>query len=204
MDIILHQVDIVDQDEQEMLVMAIEYLDGDGSPLRLVMIRPLDVFETRAAEYDLDADDIDLLIEIIFYEMFLQISDEDKSKVLHFAPTKEIARKELLRRIRKQRGNGKLIGIPGNSPYVPTTEKDVVVASSGDEDPIEFLKREIVISSDHLAVKRQYINAVLKETRQQHKQREVKRAARTVRGRRNRISPEELKRQLMNEGPGRF
>jgi hypothetical protein len=200
MDIVIHQIDIVDRDDHEIFVMAVEYLKGEN-PHRVVMIRPTDVFETRVAEYDLDPDDIETIIEVIFYEMFLTVEDEDKSKVLHVADTKAIARKEYMRRIRKMCNNGRVIGVPGNSPYVPTTPGDVVVASSGDEDPVEFLKREIVMSPDHIAVKRAYVNAIVAETRKQHKQREQARAARRIGGRRRRESPQELKQQLISGGP---
>ena len=201
MDIVIHQVDIVDRDDQELFVMSVEYLQGE-EPHRVAMIRPVDVFETRVAEYDLDPDDIETILEVIFYEMFLTIDEEDKSKTLHIAPTKEIARKEYMRRIRKMCDNGKLIGVTGNSPYAPTTPVDVVVASSGTEDPVEFLKRELVMSPEHIAVKRAYVNAIVAETRKQHKQREQIRAARRLGGRRRRESPQELRQQLISGGPG--
>jgi hypothetical protein len=201
MDIVIHQVDIVDRNDQELFVMSVEYLQGE-EPHRVAMIRPTDVFETRVAEYDLDPDDIETILEVIFYEMFLTIEEEDKSKTLHIAPTKEIARKEYMRRIRKMCDNGKLIGMTGNSPYVPTTPGDVVVASSGTEDPVEFLKRELVMSPEHISVKRAYVNAIVAETRKQHKQREQIRAARRLGGRRRRESPQELRQQLISGGPG--
>lgn len=201
MDIVIHQVDIVDKNDQEMFVMSVEYLTGEN-PQRVLMIRPTDVFETRVAEYDLDPDDIETILEVVFYEMFLTIDGEDKSKTLHVAPTKAIARKEYMRRIREMCDNGKLIGMIGNSPYVPTTPGDVVVASSGTEDPVEFLRRELVMSPEHIAVKRAYVNAIVAETRKQHREREQVRAARRIGGRRRRESPQELKQQLISGGPG--
>jgi len=201
MDIVIYQVDIVDRDDQELFVMSIEFLKGEELQ-RIIMVRPVDVFETRVAEYDLDPDDIETIIEVIFYETFLTLEDEDKSKTLHFADTKAIARKEYLKRVRKMCDAGRVIGIPGNSPYVPTTHLDVVVASSGEEDPLEFLKRELVMSPEHIAVKREYINAIVKETRKAHRQREQDRAARRVGGRRQRESPQAMRSQLFSGGPG--
>lgn len=199
MDIILHHVDIVEQNDQELFVMSIEYLEGE-EPQRVVMIRPTDVFETRVAEYDLDPNDTETIIEVIFYETFLSMEDEDKSKALHFAESKSVARKEHLRRIRKMCDSGRVIGVSGVTQFIPTTSQDVIVASSGADDPLEFLKQELVMSPEHIAVKREYVNAIVKETRKAHREREQARAARRRGGRRQRESPQELRKQLFTGG----
>ena len=59
---------------------------------------PKDVFEWRAAEYDIDPADMDTLLDVVLSEPFIDPGDVKPGERLHDAPTIEEARRAHLAR----------------------------------------------------------------------------------------------------------
>jgi hypothetical protein len=120
---------------------------------------PHDIFEWRVAEYDLPADDMDTLLDVVLYEPYLA---EDFEMVPINAPSIKAARQHHLTRVKAVKGPGRLRGIAGRStrtvPMAERPRQSVVLLDSAEEDPLEVIKRESPMSAPHIEVKRQMID----------------------------------------------
>jgi hypothetical protein len=164
MDITVHNVELSVLGKHQVFVMSLEITNGDGPDQHLACIAPTDVFETRAAEYDIDMstdkgwDDV---LHVVFYERYLdddpdeQLADPDN---LFNAPTVAEARKALLNRVKTRRGAGKLRGSVGE----PITHRSILnnatmlTRTSDTDDPIQFIKNTAPMSNDHIMVKKEF------------------------------------------------
>lgn len=84
------------------LLAALEVTDDEGNVTRTVHFMPKDAAEWRVAEYGLDPNDHDTLIDVLLFEphAHADIADEDK---LHAAPTVKHARDALLGAVRARK-----------------------------------------------------------------------------------------------------
>jgi len=91
-------VDVQDYDENHLLA-ALEVVGEDGTTIRVAHVMPKDAAEWRVAEYGLDPNDHDTLIDVLLHEghVHADIAPEDS---LHLAPTVEHAREALLGAVR--------------------------------------------------------------------------------------------------------
>jgi hypothetical protein len=129
----------------------------DGSePYMMSHKFPEETFEWRVAEYDLDPTDRDTLLHIVLYEPYLNEDDRDPDQSHVHAPSVAAARDYHLGRIRELGGKRPLRGSRGMAAdTVPLP--DPVAVHSAEEDPIEVLRREMVLSHPHIAVKREAV-----------------------------------------------
>lgn len=85
------------------LTVISEVTMDDGSVLPLKHRFPADTMEWRAAEYDIDPADMDLLLDIVLHEPLMDDADRP-DLLLHDAPSVEEARSYHLSRVEKVRG----------------------------------------------------------------------------------------------------
>jgi hypothetical protein len=99
----------VEEHGPDHLLLAVEVVTEDGKTERVAHFMPKDTAEWRIAEYDLDPDDHDTVIDVLLHEaaVHAEMAPED---TLHQAPSVEHAREALLGavRARKAVSDGKL------------------------------------------------------------------------------------------------
>lgn len=88
---------------------------------------PKDIFEWRAAEYDIDPSDMDTLLDIVLAEPFLTEADYSEGETLRDAPTLEEARQAHVARCSQGKLRGRVttrgkISQPGGLLYRIKTE----------------------------------------------------------------------------------
>ena len=165
--------------------------DDGREPYDWAHFFPLDIFEWRVAEYDIDPDDRDLLLTVVLYEPYAV----DPAEGLHPLAAADIgdARRHLLDRIDVARAGGRLRGIPGVfRALIPVEQRPrpaAVLLESGAEDPLEVVKRETPVSPEHIEVKRE----LLAYHRQYDQLPKLGRRAATW----QRETPEALRRRIM-------
>jgi hypothetical protein len=88
----------------EHMLLALQVTDDEGNTARMAHYMPRDAAEWRVAEYGLDPDDHDTLIDVLLFEQHAHangdIAEEDQ---LHLAPTVEHAREALLGAVRARK-----------------------------------------------------------------------------------------------------
>lgn len=129
--------------------------DG-GEPYNWTHKLPEETFEWRVAEYGFDPVDQDTLLEVVLYEPYLDQQALDPTLNHVAAPSRAAARDHLLEHVRRRKGPGRLRGRRGVTPDLNALPHPVVVDSAA-EDPTETIKREMVLSPEHVAVKREYV-----------------------------------------------
>lgn len=94
-------VDVQEYDQNHLLA-ALEVADEEGNTVRVAHVMPKDAAEWRVAEYGLDPNDHDTLIDVLIHEghVHAAIAPEDS---LHLAPTVEHAREALLGAVRARK-----------------------------------------------------------------------------------------------------
>ncbi|MGC5562808.1 hypothetical protein ACPYPG_08195 [Streptomyces sp. FR-108] len=78
-------------------IWRVAYDRGDGTVHLHIM--PQDIFAIRAAEYDMDVDDVDALIDLVLYEPFIDSMEEDGTPILFGSGSLSEAREKYLSRI---------------------------------------------------------------------------------------------------------
>lgn len=164
MNITVHHVELSKLADQALYVATLEVegdheLGPDGLEVQLI---PHDAFESRAGEYAIDTSSKtgwrDLL-DLVFYGDRLPETDlqqlADPDHLLN-APTVAHARKTRLARIRAMRGKGALTGATGESEDRALLADATGVASSGAEDPLEFIRRTAPMSREHMRVRAEF------------------------------------------------
>lgn len=141
----------------------IEDAPGEAIALRGKMM-PSDVFESVAAQYDIDPeapggwDELLLLVLGPAGEEDRSVEQElDDPNHIYNAPSVAHAREARLGRARKALGTRKLRGVPGVSEHKLLANEAVRIAESSAEDPLEFIKRTAPMSPEHIAVKREHM-----------------------------------------------
>jgi len=156
-------VDLVRIRQDELYVAAVEQQKFEDFVGLRGMLLPVDVFESRAAEYDIDPDSPTGWDDL--FHMVLGPPGDDRPveemaedpNHLYNAPSIERAREAKLGRIRQAMGARKLRGLPGASPHRLKLGGAVALGDSGAEDPLEFIKRTAPMSRAHIAVKQEYV-----------------------------------------------
>lgn len=162
MDVTVHHVELSTDGDRTMYVATCEYAHDDGTTDLGPVIVPIDAFETRAAEYDIDPATksgwTDLL-HLVFYDVFDDETPEQQladPQHLWNAPSVSAARKAKLAKLKARRGKGKLTGRPGKSAERVLLQQATAITNSGSEDPLEFIKRTAPMSESHIRVKREH------------------------------------------------
>ena len=164
MNIDIHHVELSMRGSEPVYVVTIEDPEFEGEPGMgsSVHVMPTDVFETRAAEYDIDVTKTggwEQVLDLVFGEQLPgesvggQLADP---QFLLNAPTIAEAREAKLGKIRGVLGEGKLRGMPGTSKHRAILNDANAVTNSGEEDPLEFIKRTAPMSRDHIKVKQEF------------------------------------------------
>lgn len=182
-------------------VIAKEIRDGVGPVVRMAQAFPEDTLEWRVAEYDLDPNDKDTLIDILLYEHHLDDGiDPDHPSSLAHAVTVSEAREFHLSRIKAKKGTGKVQTrkrAPNENAISRTRSPRLLLIDSGDDPdtPLDILKRELPIDPDLVEVKREHVR----------QQREAVRSAgrQSKQMLRARPSKEELKQKLLGRSEHR-
>lgn len=168
------------------------YVEPDqGDPYYWSHKLPEETFEWRVAEYGFDPADQDTLLDVVLYEPWLDESLRDPGKTHVTARTPAVARDDLLEHIRRRKGPGRLKGRRGLAPNLNDLPHPVAVDSEAD-DPIEVIKREMVLSEPHIEVKRE----IVADTRQRHRRR-LRLAAAAASVAWSRPTPEQDRERLM-------
>lgn len=158
MDITLKGVDRrVASNGQFYLIVEMEVTDDAGTTLTGTHHLPADALEWRSAEYDIPADDLDTLLDIVLHEPFMDDADLIPELGLHDAPTIEEARTHHLDRITKLKERG---------VKAKKTESVVTVH----DETREKIKGLVVMNPEAVELKRNRVGRVRedrKETRQQ-------------------------------------
>jgi hypothetical protein len=164
-DITVHNAEYSVLNDQQIYVLSVEIDAHDGRPPRFMAhVMPADIFEWRAAEYEIDLstdsgwDDV---MHIVMYEN--QVTPDadvllaDPDHLLN-APTVAHARKARLAFIKEKRARGKLRGVAGPPTFHQAILDNATrLATSGDEtDPLQFIRDTAPVSEDHMRVKREY------------------------------------------------
>ena len=195
MNITVHHAERVAVNGVERLMLATEITHDDGTVDKIAHALPVDILETRAAEYGIDPTDTDTLLEIVLYENYLPPQEPDDPTTLYNAETVQEARDALITRVRTLRGAGKIEGRLGQSELKAAGPRAKVVRDSGEEDPLEFVKREAPISIPHMQVRREFVRrlrAVNRERRQR---------AQAQQSPDGRETPEQLRDRLLGAQP---
>lgn len=168
-DLVVHHVELSTVNSDPLYVATLgvgSMLDDPTIPALKVEIMPTDVFESRAAEYDIDPESDggwDDLFHLVFAppgevdSVATQLVDPDH---LFNAPTIEHARKAKMRKIRKAMGARKLYGATGVSEHRILVGEATRMLTSEAEDPLEFIKRTAPMSMEHIAVKAENIRRI--------------------------------------------
>jgi hypothetical protein len=182
-------------------VIAKEVRYDTGSIIRMAQAFPEDTLEWRVAEYDLDPNDKDTLIDILLYEHHLDDDiDPDHPSTLAHAVTIKEAREFHLQRIKDKKGTGKVKTRkrdPSEKAITKVRSARYLLIDSGDDPdtPLDILKRELPIDPDLVEVKREHVR----------QQREAVRSAgrQSKQMLRARPSKEELKQKLLGRSEHR-
>ena len=227
MDVIIHHVELsLFMGSQPAYVITIEdprFVDetGGGAVGVMVSLMPTEIFESRAAEYDIDVTKPggwDDLIDLVFasshgaeQSLYAELADPD---FLFNAPTVAHARKAKLRAIRKARGTGKVRGLTGEAVHRGVLDNATGVGNSGAEDPIEFIKRTAPMSPEHIKVKQEYTRRRRNLIRVRREGRTATELVEMVDGvddqvkrdmkMRTRETPEEMARRLLGDLPEEY
>lgn len=148
--------------EQPWWCLAQRITPDDGrEPYDWAHFFPIDIFEWRVAEYDLDPDDRDTLLAVVLFEPYAADATPGLSHLDAPALADGTAREHLLARIEDARGGGRLRGVPGVFRRLVPPDKRPrpvrVLLDSAAEDPLEVVKRETPVSADHVEVKRELL-----------------------------------------------
>jgi hypothetical protein len=159
MHILIHHAEVIDLHGSICWAMHKEIQADDGTVKHLLHVCHLDMFETIAAELDIDPDDWDTLLDIELYRSELPHYDDHADGAWLFdAPTVADARELHLARIADVKGDGRARGVPGVAPenrrVAPQANPPIL--DSGDEDPLEVIKRHSPMSKPHMSVKREH------------------------------------------------
>lgn len=161
MKITVEHVELSLQDDRHMYVMTVHSI-VDGVEERRIHFMEHDIFESRAAEYDIDPEapgGWDDLFDMVITGSYIHGSADQQLVDPNFllnAPTVAHARKTELAKIRKARGNGTLRGATGHAETRGLSMTARGIDNSGDEDPLEFVKRTAPMSREHIRVKQEY------------------------------------------------
>lgn len=191
MDIIIHHAEVVDMGGQEILMLATE-TDVDG---KIAVLIPREALETRAAEYALDPDDFDTILDVILYSHYLPKTSPDDTKDIRNSETIREARADLLERIATLKGTGKVKGMIGRSTLIPSTDQTPTLRDSGVRDPVEFIKEECPISKEHIAVKQENFRR-LRATYQENRRQGRLRKQQEIQSGKTRETAQELRERL--------
>lgn len=175
------------------------------NPVPLMHIIPEDILENYCAEYGFDPDDFDTLLETVLYLPWVDDPiTHDHPKAPHLVDDPDEARQHVLSQVRAKRGNGRVRGRRGRPQLkmaaprrMPGGPQPVVLLESGEEDPVEVLRREIPRSREHIAVRREAYRLVREQVRRERAERARREAARARGDWRRRESPQELRERLM-------
>lgn len=161
-DLVVHHVDLSILGDQAFFMATVEHERiGDAVYVRGSMI-PVDCFESRAAEYNIDPQSPtgwhDLLQLVIVGDRAKGPIEDQLNHPDHLfnAPTVDHARRAILGRIRTHLGGRKLRGEPGVSNRRMIANQATAIGDSGAEDPLEFIKRMAPMSAEHIAVKAEF------------------------------------------------
>lgn len=135
----------------------------DGTTKRVAHVMPEDIFEWRVAEYDIDPDDRDTLLELVLYEPYLDNLSSDDPRLLINAESIATARTAHLERVRGKKGKGRVRTRNRRAPELAVTragpgERVLLDAVDDPLTPLEVLKREMPIDPGIVAVKRENVN----------------------------------------------
>jgi hypothetical protein len=79
------------------MMLALQITDDTGTAIRTAHFMPKDAAEWRVAEYDIDPDDRDTLLDVLLFEGYAQANgDLPEETRLHLAPNVQEAREALL------------------------------------------------------------------------------------------------------------
>lgn len=201
MHILVHHTQLVDMHGMACWVQHREFQPDDAPPYHLGWVTPLDMFETIAAELDIDPDEPgawDTLLDIELYRAVLpHYDDHADGSWLYDAPSIKHARETHLARIAEAKGNGRARGVPGVTPENRrvAAQTNPPMLDSGAEDPLEVMKRHSPMSRPHIEVKRAHRDM----HREGARMRRLQRQRATASGVPPRETPEELRARL--QGP---
>lgn len=210
MDIIVHHVDLIDTGTNDEFVASLEIIK-DGESIRTDHFFPADVFETRAAEYDIPVSDFATLLDIVLYEPHLSSEEVDPATSVHYASTIDEAREAHLARIAAVKGSGKISGVLGESFDKRAVGPGAkILADSGADDPVSFIESTSLIDERYVEVKREYVKLVRDhlvslrgEQPAGRKMMAADRSGTSKPVRRARPDAEELREMLMSTLPGK-
>lgn len=83
----------VEEHDGESLLATVDVTDDEGKAVRLAYIFPKDTMEWRAAEYDIDPSETEVLLDIILFEPHIKVPPE---RQLYVAESHDDARSYLL------------------------------------------------------------------------------------------------------------
>jgi hypothetical protein len=208
-DLVVHNAEHSVFGDEEVFILSVTVTYDDGSTREMAELMPADIFESRAAEYDIDPTTeqgwSDVLHMVLYENHLGQDAEEQLADPDHLlnAPTIGHARRKHLERVHRVRGKGRLRGQVGPPESRNILNNARMLATSGDaEDPLEFIRRKAAISKPHMRVKKEFTrrrrNAV--RARRQGRARiemadadsATRQAARDMRMRPQRMSPEKL------------
>lgn len=153
-------------------VIAKTVTDGNKT-FRMAQVIPEDMMEWRAAEYDIDPNDRDTLMDIILYQHHLDdgIDDNSHPQSLMWASTVEEARDFHLNRIKTKKANGKTqtrkrdktkedkVANPRNPKHLLRDTSDETAT------PLDIIKAAMPIDPEILEVKKQFVRELRKAVR---------------------------------------
>ena len=142
-----------------------------GPPVRLAHAFAEDIIEWRVAEYDMDPNDRDSLLEMILFEPHLDdgVNDEHPLSLLN-APTIADARDFHRSRINTKKGNGKVNTrkrAPNENAVANSRSARFLLIDSGNDPalPLDILKREMPIDPEIVEVKKEHIRLLRQAVR---------------------------------------
>lgn len=189
MNIEIHHVEIVDTPMGEQFVLSMR---RDGSDRDVIHQFPVDIIETRMAEYGFTVNEFDKVLEAIIYEPYAGNVDPDDPDSLYNADTIPQAKAALLARVAAAKGDGQLTGITGQAAYTAAGPDMTVLDHSATDDPLQFLKDRAQFSSEHAKVKRAFIQKLRAEDAPRRAARKERRQRMRDRVRTPRPTPTEL------------
>jgi hypothetical protein len=131
---------------------------------------PDDIFETRAAELDIDPTDWNTLSEVVLYEPWLDPATADPALSLLAAPTVARAREHHLARITATKSKGRLRAAVGKSRVDPAVDRGAwLVESLPGDDPLEVVRAHSPMRPEHIALKRLYVTEQRTWQRERHR-----------------------------------
>lgn len=180
-DVLVYHVELsyIRDEPHYLAVVGDGELHGDipeGAVALRAVIMPAEVFESRAAEYNIDPE-AEGGWEALFHMTLAPQGEGDRDVAaeledpdhIYNAPTIAHAREAKLRRIKGALGKRKLRGVPGVSEHRLLAAEGVRIEESAAEDPLEFIKRTAPMSPEHIAVKAEFV----RRTRVQFKARRL-------------------------------